>query len=61
VAATQKMDLGLSVIAVTASRWLEQDTSLAPKESGGEPYKSLEKAKTRLRQVEYFKHISGVN
>ena len=25
----------------------------------GGPYKTLEEAKTRLRQVEYFKHVKG--
>jgi hypothetical protein len=74
------MDLVLRVIAITASRWQEQDTSLAWKgvpamivevdggyqvlsKSGknlGGPYKTLEEAKRRLRQVEYFKHVNGV-
>jgi hypothetical protein len=74
------MDLGLRVIAITASRWQQQDTVFARKgvaamivevdggyqvlsKSGknlGGPYKTLEEAKVRLRQVEYFKHVKGL-
>jgi hypothetical protein len=74
------MDLGRRVIAITASRWQEQDTGLAWKgvptmivevdggyqvlsktgKNLGGPYKTLEEAKRRLRQVEYFKHVNGV-
>ena len=36
-----------------------QVLSKSGKNLGG-PYKTLEEAKRRLRQVEYFKHVNGV-